>query len=232
MTKACAELLLSDYSRRGFVDGRGARLPSVVVRAGAPNAATTGCFSAVVREPLAGTDVIAPIGAHVKHAVTSSRGAVDALLSLHELPAAEVDAVLGFDRTVFVPSVAVSLNELEQAVRAVVTPESSASLGNVTYEPDDALSAAVGSFPTRVNSRRANALGLSARLDAESIVREYAQDFPAALHPSIRIRADEGDVGDTSDAAKAATATADHSVVLITGGGTGGRAYNCAGHSC
>ena len=58
MTKACGELLLSDYSRRGFVDGRACRLPSVIVRAGAPNAATTSCFSGVIREPLAGVDAI------------------------------------------------------------------------------------------------------------------------------------------------------------------------------
>ena len=65
MTKACAELLLSDFSRRGFVDGRACRLPSVVVRAGAPNAATTGAFSSVVREPLAGLDTTSEIGPDV-----------------------------------------------------------------------------------------------------------------------------------------------------------------------
>ena len=98
MTKAIGELLLSDYSRRGFVDGRGIRLPSVVVRAGAPNAATTSCFSAVVREPLAGVDVVSPIDSEVKHAVTSHRTAVDCLLQMHELAAETVDSVLGFDR--------------------------------------------------------------------------------------------------------------------------------------
>ena len=61
-TKACAELLLADYSRRGFCDGRGVRLPSVIVRAGEPNAATTSCFSSVVREPLAGQEVLLPVG--------------------------------------------------------------------------------------------------------------------------------------------------------------------------
>ncbi|KAH8069579.1 GDP-mannose 4,6 dehydratase [Aureococcus anophagefferens] len=68
MTKACGELLLADYSRKGFVDGRGVRLPSVVVRAGAPNAATTGVYSGVVRETLAGVDTASPIAGGVKHA--------------------------------------------------------------------------------------------------------------------------------------------------------------------
>ena len=112
MTKACAELLVADYSRRGFVDGRGCRLPSVAVRAGAPNAATTSCFSSVVREPLAGAPTTSPVAADVRHAVTSGRTAVAALLAMHDAPAAQADAVLGFDRTVFVPSIAVTLADL------------------------------------------------------------------------------------------------------------------------
>ena len=70
-TKACGELLLADYSRRGFLDGRGLRLPTICVRAGAPNAATTGCFSSVVREMLAGRDTVLPIASDVLHAVSS-----------------------------------------------------------------------------------------------------------------------------------------------------------------
>ena len=70
-TKACGELLLADYSRRGFLDGRGLRLPTICVRAGAPNAATTGCFSSVVRETLAGRDTVLPIASDVLHAVSS-----------------------------------------------------------------------------------------------------------------------------------------------------------------
>eukprot|EP00965_Chrysotila_dentata_P146220 4828648-Pleurochrysis_carterae.AAC.1 len=106
MTKACAELLLSDYSRKGFIDGRGCRLPTVVVRAGEPNGATTSCFSALVRDPLSGVDAHMPIAPDVPHAVTDYQTAVSALVRMHELPQQEVDDVLGFDRTVFVPNVA------------------------------------------------------------------------------------------------------------------------------
>ena len=93
MTKACSELLLSDFSRRGFIDGRACRLPSVVVRAGAPNAATTGAYSSVVREPLAGIDVTSAIGPDVRHAVTGHRTAPACLVGMHELPCARVDEV-------------------------------------------------------------------------------------------------------------------------------------------
>ncbi|KAH8056058.1 GDP-mannose 4,6 dehydratase [Aureococcus anophagefferens] len=116
MTKACGELLLADYSRKGFVDGRGVRLPSVVVRAGAPNAATTGVYSGVVRETLAGVDTASPIAGGVKHAVAGARSAVASLVAAHDAPAATADAVLGYDRTVFLRSTAVSIDELVAAV--------------------------------------------------------------------------------------------------------------------
>ena len=220
MTKACSELLLSDYSRRGFVDGRGVRLPSVIVRAGAPNAATTSCFSSVIREPLAGVDTTVPIAPHVKHAVTSHRVAVDSLLRMHELPAAEVDSVLGFDRTVFVPSFAVSLADLEHALHGVVEPESRKALGAVRYQVDEKLSAAVASFPTKVDASRARALGLGGELDVATIIRQYAEDFPEAIHPSIRLSSCPEDGVGAGDAQ-----ATDEAVVLVTGGGTGiGRA--------
>jgi len=210
MTKACAELLLGDYSRRGFVDGRACRLPTVVVRAGAPNAATTGCFSAAVREPLAGRDTTSPIGPEVRHAVTGHRTAVGALHELHELPAATVDAVLGYDRTVFIPCLAATMKDLEAAVRTVVSPSSLGALGKVVYEENEALSAAVGSFPTKVDCSRALALGLPDVPDPETLVRHYCEDFPDDLSPAIEILppTPQVDLGDCT-------------VALITGGGTG-----------
>ena len=220
MTKACAELLLSDFSRRGFVDGRACRLPSVVVRAGAPNAATTSVFSSVVREPLSGKDTESAIGPDVRHAVTGHRTAVACLVGLHELEAAKVDAVLGFDRTIFIPSIAVSLAELQAAVRAVVEPASHAALGRVTYVEDAQLSAAVGSFPTKVDCSRAVALGLAADLDAEALVRQYADDFPDAIAPSIALRPPAAAAASAASGLEGA-----QSVALVTGGGTGiGRA--------
>lgn len=237
MTKAVGELLLSDYSRRGFVDGRGLRLPTILVRAGEPNAATTSCFSAVIREPLAGFDVVSPIDSGVEHAVSGYRTAVDCLLKIHELPAETVDSVLGYDRTVWLPSTTATQSDLEATVRRVVSRESYAALGKVSYDVTDrALSDAVGSFPAKIDCRRALALGLSPRdLSLESIVRSYCADFPDALAPAIRLTAEPPQAaagaaaGALVDAAlqRAAAATAGRklSVVLITGCGSGiGRA--------
>lgn len=189
MTKACSELLLSDYSRKGFIDGRACRLPTVVVRAGSPNAATTGIFSGAVREPLAGLDTISPIAADVSHAVTGHRTAVEALLRMHESPADRVDAVLGYDRTVFVPCIPVSLASLTEALQKVVASDTHAELGRVSYDVDEKVSSAVGSFPTKVDSSRAAALGLASDLDAESFIRDYIEDFPSAIKSSLRFTA-------------------------------------------
>ena len=172
-TKACCELLLADYSRRDFLDGRGVRLPTVLVRAGAPNAATTSCFSGVVREPLRGQDAIMPIGPHVLHAATGYRAAIAGILSVHDADPKKVDELLGFDRTVFLPSRAVSLSQLEVAMRRVVAPESLPNLGKIFYEEDEFLSSVVGGFPTRIDASRALELGAPPTPDLENLIREY-----------------------------------------------------------
>ncbi|KAJ1445995.1 hypothetical protein M885DRAFT_473019 [Pelagophyceae sp. CCMP2097] len=220
MTKACAELLLADYSRRGFVDGRGVRLPTICVRAGAPNAATTGCFSGVVRETLAGIDTVAPVGPDVKHAVASARAAVDGLITAHEAFAADADAVLGFDRTVFIPSASVSLKDLVSATHRNVTAESLAKLGKVTYAVDAKLSAAVASFPTQVECDRALKLGMAPAADAYGLVRQYANDFPDALAAGVVLTDEAPPAADADEPGDDSVA-----VALVTGGGSGiGRA--------
>lgn len=215
-TKACCELLLSDYARRGFVDARGIRLPTIVVRAGAPNAATTGCFSGVVREPLSGMDVELPIARNVPHAVTGKRAAISAMILLHDIPSRKIQEVLGFDRTVFLPAVALSLGDLEEAMYKVITPESRSKLGKITYKVDEHLSAVVGSFPTRIDAARAMKLGIPAAPDAETLVREYMADFQTAVADEIEI---------VSEPQSATIAVATENVAVVTGGGSGiGRA--------
>ena len=187
MTKAVGELLLADYSRRNFVDGRGARLPTVVVRAGAPNAATTSCFSGVVREPLAGVEAVMPIAPDVKHAVTGVANVVHALRKLHDVPSETMDAILGFDRTVFLPATALSLSELEAATRKVVDPSCHHALGKVKYEADAFLSDVVGGFPTKIDATRALQIGCLPAPTAEELVRSYVETFPDALADGIQI---------------------------------------------
>lgn len=227
MTKSCGELLLSDYSRRKFIDGRGVRLPTVVVRAGAPNAATTGCFSCVVREPLGGVDAVMPIAPDVKHAVTGVKNVVQALRTVHDASCEKIDAILGFDRTVFLPSTALSLSELEDAMKKVVDPSCHDKLGKVTYEVDEFLSNVVGGFPTKIDAARATEIGCIPAPTVEDVVRDYAEAFADALVPGIKLVPKEGEaVTDTEDTGVAADSS-NNIVAVISGAGSGiGRAVS------
>lgn len=212
MTKACCELLLTDFARRGFVDGRAVRLPSIVVRAGAPNGATTSCFSSVIREPLSGVDVVLPIADHVPHAVTGTRAAINAMMTVHDASRTKIEEVLGFDRTVFLPAVAVSLGELQEALYKVVTPATKEKLGKISFEVDEFLSNVVGGFPTKIDASRALQLGVPPAPNAETLVREYIEDFSSALVDGIEI----------VPLADGSSKTMVHEkVAVITGGGSG-----------
>lgn len=211
-TKACAELLLSDYGRRGLVETRALRLPTIVVRAGAPNAATTSCFSSVVREPLNGVDVVLPIASHVRHAVTGKRHAIQALVQLHNATPQQIQETLGFDRTVFLPAVALSLGNLQEALYQVASDVH--KLGKITYQVDEKLSAVVGSFPTQIQADRAMELGISGAPNPITLVREYMEDFPGACQ-GLTPRQEIPPVEPQSDSR----------VAVITGAGSGiGRA--------
>lgn len=216
MTKACCELLLSDYARRGFVDGRGVRLPTVVVRAGTPNAATTSCFSGIVREPLNGVDTEMPIEANVLHACTGYRAAVAGMLAVHDAVPERIEELLGFDRTVFLPSRAISLWQLQEAMTNIVKfPE---KLGKVTYAENEFLSNVVAGFPTRIDASRALALGAPLTPDLETLLREYCEDFPNAVKVELKPLEPKVDLISMFDNNKG-------TVALITGGGSGiGRA--------
>lgn len=218
-TKACCELLLTDYSRRGFVDGRGVRLPAIIVRAGKPNAATTGCYSGIIREPLNGVDVELPIAKDVLHAVTGTRNAIQALQIMHDVSLQKVTEVLGYDRTVFVPAVALSLGDLEGALKGVVSQYSRWRLGRITYKVNDFLSKVVAGFPTKIDAQRALDLGIPAAPTAETLVRDYIADFPEAVKQGIRI------VPSLDAAAFKPTLFQNTRVAVVTGGGSGiGRA--------
>jgi NAD(P)-dependent dehydrogenase (short-subunit alcohol dehydrogenase family) len=220
-TKACAELLMADYSRRGFCDGRGVRLPSVIVRAGEPNAATTSCFSSVVREPLSGKDVALPVGPNVFHAVTGYRSAISGMLAVHAAMPKLVDQVLGYDRTVFLPTIPVSMKQLEEAMKRVVSSDSVSKLGKVVYEEDEALSSIVASFPTKVDSKRALLLGALPPPSIDDIIREYCHDFKSALAEGVVL----GEVKEEEQPSSVIQPNVNRVVALITGGGSGiGRA--------
>ena len=172
--KAVSELMLNDASRRGWVDGRALRLPVVVVRPGAPNAALTGAWSSVVREPLAGRDYALPLPRDLAMPVASYQVVAEALETL----LVDVDGgALGADRTLMLPALSLSNGELADAAARLAERRGLGQIGAVTEEVDAHAAAVVGGMARRVVSDRAVALGLPRDESADAIVEGYAADY-------------------------------------------------------
>jgi len=167
--KAIAELLLADYTRKGFVDGRVARLPTVSVRPGRPNRAASSFASGIVREPLNGEVAVCPVLPSLRLWLLSPRRAIDALLALHDLP----DDALGVNRSVNLPGVSVSVAEMIEALRRAGGDE---AVARVRWERDPVIERIVGSWPAAWDVTRARALGLIGDASFDEIVRAYVED--------------------------------------------------------
>lgn len=171
--KATGELLINDYHRKGFIDGRGLRLPTVSVRPGTPNRAASGFASGVIREPLAGLDCACPVSADTVIAVISPRLVVDAL---HRI--ATVDgARLGADRIVLLPGLPMTPAD---AIEAVATEgaghEPAGGLGTVRFDIDPDIQRLVSSWPPEIVSERAAELGFVGDTSVAAIVRQHIED--------------------------------------------------------
>lgn len=172
--KAMAELLLAEFHRRGFVDGRVLRLPTVSVRPGRPNAAASSFASGVIREPLNGLEAVCPVDPETRLWLLSPRRAIDGLVHGHEVD----DAALGASRVVNLPGVSVTAREMVATLKAIAGHE---VVARVRWEPDPAIEAIVGSWPGAWETGRAEALGFVGDADFTAIVRNYIEDdLPAA----------------------------------------------------
>jgi len=167
--KAAGEILVGEYARRGFVDGRALRLPTVIVRPGAPNAAASGFASSIVREPLQGFPAVCPVEVRTEMWVLSPRRAVDALVRAHDLPA----SAWGTNRVLNLPGLTVSVAQVIDAVRAV-GGDRAANL--IRWQPDERVRRIVYGWPARFAPERGLALGFRADADAHEIVRAFAED--------------------------------------------------------
>ena len=176
MTKAVGELMINDYTRKGFIDGRTARLPTVIIRPGPPNAAASGFASGVFREPLAGEEFVLPVGMETKMMVLGYRNAVAGLIGLMDADGVALGAALGTDRVVALPNNAYSVAEMIAALEAVAAAKG-ITLGPITPKPDPATEAIVTSWPLAMDDARARALGLPADESLERVIGDYIEDF-------------------------------------------------------
>ena len=167
--KAIAELLLNDYARRGFVDGRVLRLPTISVRPGKPNAAASSFASGIIREPLNGEAAVCPVAGATRLWLLSPRKAIESLIAGLELDC----AALGNQRVLNLPGISVSVDEMVAALREVA---GDAAVGRIAWEPDARVEKIVGSWPGRWDTSRAERLGLSGERSFADVIRSYIAD--------------------------------------------------------
>jgi nucleoside-diphosphate-sugar epimerase len=172
--KLLGELLVQDYTRKGFIDGRAVRVPTVVVRPGRPNGAASGFASGIIREPLSGIDVPLPVPPETEMWVASPRTVVGMLLRALELAPQD----WGWHRSLNLPGLTVSMHEELAALRAVA---GEAVAARVKPALDESVMRLVRTWAARFDTARASAMGFTADADFASIVRAYMEDNPQAV---------------------------------------------------
>lgn len=172
--KHICEHLIADYTRKGFVDGRAARLVTVTVRPGRPNAAASSFFSGIIREPLAGEEALLPVDTSVSHPVASPQSMVEGLLKVHE---ASREAFVGRS-ALNMPGLNVSVQQMLDALERVAGPRVRSLVKPLR---DERIAGIVANWPRGVSARRAAALGITAEADFEDIIGQYIADHQS--HP-------------------------------------------------
>lgn len=167
--KAICELLLDDYSRRGFFDGVGVRLPTICIRPGKPNKAASGFFSNILREPLVWKIAILPVAADVRHWHASPRSAVGFLIHASTLDT----AAMGHQRNLNMPGVSATVAEQIEALRRVA---GDAAVNLIHHEADEDIEKIVSGWSQGCDAVRAKQLGFTAETSFDEIIRSYIED--------------------------------------------------------
>jgi len=167
--KAAVEFLVNDYTRKGFVDGRSLRLPTISVRPGKPNRAASSFASGILREPLSGVDAVCPVPRDTRMWLLSPRHAVDNFIVAHEAPA----TAFKHTRSINVPGIWTSVDAMVAALRRV---GGDAVADRVTFRVDPVIDRIVRSWPVDFDTVFGRSLGMRADADFESIVSQYVED--------------------------------------------------------
>jgi len=170
--KAIGELLVNDMSRKGFIDGRALRLPTIVVRPGKPNRAASSFASGIIREPLSGVEAVCPVAPATRLWLQSPRAVVANFIVGHEAPAEKLPAF----RAINVPGIDVTVAEMVAALRSVA---GDAVADRVQWRYDPVIDRIVATWPARFEARIGRALGMRADAGFQDVVRAYIeQDMP------------------------------------------------------
>ncbi len=169
-TKAICELLVNDYTRKGFFDGRSARLPTVIVRPGKPNLAASSFVSGLFREPLNGEVCKIPVAEDTVMPVLGYRAIVDGFIALHEADG----TAIGDDRAFSLPSFTVTVRDMIDALHRVAGDR---KLGEIVFEPDPFIQRICDGWPKDASYERATQLGLPRDASLDTIVENYIEDY-------------------------------------------------------
>jgi nucleoside-diphosphate-sugar epimerase len=168
--KVIGELLITDYTRKGYLDGRTVRLPTIVVRPGKPNRAASGFMSSILREPLNGEPAVCPVPPEAKMWILSPQRALDALIHAIELPG----SAWGWNRTLNAPGSTVSVAEALTVLETIAGKETAA---RVRFARDPAIEKIVLSWPARFVTERAERLGFKGDAGIDDIIRAHIQSL-------------------------------------------------------
>jgi nucleoside-diphosphate-sugar epimerase len=172
--KAMGELLVHDYSRKGFVDGRSLRLPTVTVRPGKPNAAASSFASGIIREPLNGVEAVVPVSPDTKMWVLSPRRVIESIIKGHDLPA----SAFGTFRAVSVPGMQVRVGDMAEALRRVA---GDAVAARITWRHDPRIDRIVSTWPYNFDCRKGLAMGMEPDTNFQDNIVAYIADEKPAM---------------------------------------------------
>ena len=170
--KLICEHLIADYTRKGYIDGRAARLMTVTVRPGKPNGAASSFFSGIIREPLAGVESICPVDSSVSHPVSSPTRTVEGLIAVFEASREAFGGRLGMN----LPGLNVTVEQMLAALEQVAGP---AVRERVRFVRDERIAGIVANWPTGAGAARATRLGLTPHAEFSEIIRQYIDDCSA-----------------------------------------------------
>ena len=172
MTKVICELLINDHTRKGHFDGRSARLPTVIIRPGKPNAAASSWASGMFREPLNGEACELPVKRNQSHPMTGFKTVVDSFVALHEI----VEDKLGNDRAYGLPALSVTPNLAEKTLKEI-SNDKKIKIGKIEDSFDPRIQSIVDNWPIAVDGSRATAIGLPHPPSLKLIIEQYLEHF-------------------------------------------------------
>ncbi|HXW08152.1 MAG TPA: D-erythronate dehydrogenase [Vicinamibacterales bacterium] len=167
--KAIVDLLINDYSRRGFIDGRALRLPTISVRPGRPNTALSSFASGIIREPLNGEEAICPVDPGTRVWLLSPRKVIECLMMAHDLPA----QAFGSSRVLSLPGLSVTVAEMVEALGRIAGPD---AVRRIRWERDPHVARVVATWPGALDAARARALGFPADQSFDDVIRQFLEE--------------------------------------------------------